>query len=143
MDTIERDALTFTFRRTLSATPDEVFDAWTRPELVARWWDPSGTPLAACSVDLRVGGAFRFDNDGHGPPFVGVYRVVERPGRLVFDANGAHGTVTIEPSGGRTELQVTIRCPSGEHFATFRAVGVGENTGRTLDNLVQLFVVTR
>jgi hypothetical protein len=72
-----------------------------------------------------------------------VYQVVERPARLVFDALGAHGTVAIAARGGRTELVVTIRSPSAEHFETFRAVGVGENTGRTLDNLVRLLVRAR
>jgi uncharacterized protein YndB with AHSA1/START domain len=139
MDTIAREALTFTFHRTLEATPDDVFDAWTQPELISRWWDPSGAPLARCEVDLRVGGAFRFENDGHSHAFTGVYQVVERPRRLVFDALGAHGTVTVEANGARTDLRVTIRCSSAEHFERFREMGIAADTGRTLDNLTRLF----
>jgi uncharacterized protein YndB with AHSA1/START domain len=41
----------------------QVYEAWTRPEHVTRWWDPAGKPLAACIIDLRPGGAFRFVND--------------------------------------------------------------------------------
>ncbi len=41
-----------------------VFETWTKAEHVAHWWDPSGTPLAVCEIDLRPGGAFRFVNSG-------------------------------------------------------------------------------
>lgn len=139
MDTTEPDDLTFTFRRTLDATPDEVFDAWTLPELLSRWWDPSGTPLVRCEVDLRVGGSFRFENDGHSPAFFGVYRVVERPHRLEFDALGAHGTVSVTGNGARTDLRVTLRCGSAEQFDRFRELGVARNTSRTMDNLARRF----
>ena len=30
-----------------------VFEAWTKSEHVAHWWDPSGVPLAVCEIDLR------------------------------------------------------------------------------------------
>lgn len=39
-----------------------VFEAWTKAEHVARWWDPSGVPLAVCEIDLRPNGAFRWVN---------------------------------------------------------------------------------
>jgi uncharacterized protein YndB with AHSA1/START domain len=115
-----------------------VFDAWTKPEHVTHWWDPTGTPLSECTIDLRVGGAFRFVNrgDAHSPPFAGVYRVIDRPEKLVFDALGAVGTVTIETRGQKTHLTVTIRCASAEHFEQFVKLGVHTGTGRTLDNLV-------
>ena len=62
----------------------------TIPEHVSAWWDPSGAPLSECTIDLRPGGAFRFVNRGnaHSPPFEGAYLVIERPGKLVFDALG-------------------------------------------------------
>ena len=46
--------------RTYDASPEEVFDAWTNPEVLRRWWavHPEGTtPIA--EVDLRVGGRYR------------------------------------------------------------------------------------
>src|SRR3954471_6577260 len=48
--------------RSFDAPRALVFEAWTRPEHVAQWWDPSGAPLAACEIDLRPNGAFRFVN---------------------------------------------------------------------------------
>ena len=127
---------TIVFQRTLPAPREDVFDAWTRPEELTEWWDPDGRRLVECKVDLRVGGAFRFVNDGHAPPFEGVYRVVNRPAELVFDAMGAVGTVAFAAEGSGTRLTVEIRCASAEHLEMFTKLGVKDGTDRTLDNLV-------
>lgn len=135
---IDRATHTILFRRTLTATRDQVFDAWTQPDQLRAWWDPTGAPLAECTIDLRPGGGFRFVNrdHAHGPPFAGVYQVVERPGLLVFDALGALGTVRIDQVGATVELTVSIRCGSAEHLAQFVQLGVDVDTARTLDKLV-------
>ena len=119
--TIDHQTFTITFERTFVAPPEDVFDAWTQPAHLTRWWDPTGTPLASCRVDLRPGGAFEFVNQAHSPPFAGTYRVIERPARLEFDALG---------------MRVTIRCASAEHLAQFLQHGVDVGTAKTLDNLV-------
>ncbi len=135
--TIDRATHTIRFDRRLTAAREQVFDAWTRPEHVTHWWDPTGTPLAACAIDLRPGGSFTFTNRGdhHSPPFTGTYRVIERPARLVFDAMGAVGTVELTADGAGTRLAVSIRCASAEHLEQFVKLGVADGTARTLDNL--------
>lgn len=133
---IDRETFVITFERKLSASREEVFDAWTRPEQIAEWWDPSGTRLLECRVDLRPGGAFHFANVGHSPPFTGTYSLIERPAKLTFEALGSVGTVTLERMGDATHMRVTIRCASREHLEQFIELGVAKNTDRTLDNLV-------
>ncbi|MBK7078578.1 MAG: SRPBCC domain-containing protein [Myxococcales bacterium] len=134
--TIDHQTFTITFERTFVAPPEDVFDAWTQPAHLTRWWDPTGTPLASCRVDLRPGGAFEFVNQAHSPPFAGTYRVIERPARLEFDALGAAGTVSLTARDGATHMRVTIRCASAEHLAQFLQHGVDVGTAKTLDNLV-------
>ncbi len=136
--TIDRASHTIHFQRTFAASREQVFDAWTDPDQLRLWWDPSGTPLAECTIDLRVGGAFRLVNQGnaHSPPFAGVYKVLDRPGTLVFDALGALGTVRLEQRGAVTQMDVSIRCSSAEHLAQYLQLGVDAGTARTLDNLV-------
>ena len=133
---VDRATFTITFERSFTASREQVFDAWTQPEAVTAWWDPTGTPLTDCAIDLRVGGSFRFVNEGHGPPFAGTYRVVERPEKLVFDALGALGTVLLERRGAKTHMVVSIRCSSAEHLEQFVKLGVDAGTNQTLDNLV-------
>ncbi len=136
---VNQETFTITFERALKASPEEVFDAWTRADEIAEWWDPTGARLTKCQIDLRVGGTFHFENAGHGPPFSGVYLTVERPGRLVFDALGSIGTVALNSENGGTHMRVEIRCASAEHLAHFLKMGVHEGTERTLDNLVARF----
>jgi uncharacterized protein YndB with AHSA1/START domain len=138
----DTDKLTLTFERTLRASREQVFDAWTRPEQVTEWWDPTGARLASCAIDLRPEGSFTFVNQGHSPPFSGVYRVIERPARLVFDVLGSVGTVALESEGNLTRMKVTIRCSSAEQFEQFARFGVREDTERTLDNLARRFAGT-
>src|SRR6185437_6978792 len=40
-----------------------VFEAWTKPELLKRWWAPksTGVSLLSCEADVRVGGRYRFE----------------------------------------------------------------------------------
>lgn len=123
--------------RRIRATPDWLFTAWVDPAQLRLWWDPSGTPLAVCEVDLRVGGALRLvsvDHPGHA--FTGIYRHIDPPHRLEFDALGAHGTVTFRALGEETEMVVEIRCTSAEHLAQFVQLGVADGTAATVDNLV-------
>jgi hypothetical protein len=37
-----------------------VWDIWTKPEHVSRWWGHGGVPLHACEIDLRVGGTYQY-----------------------------------------------------------------------------------
>lgn len=133
---VNRDTKTLEFERTLSATPEAAFDAWTDPEQVKMWWDPTGQELASCSIDLRPSGTFRFEAKDHAQPFVGTYQRIERPGRLEFDAMGAFGVVTFTAKGSATQMFVSIRLPSTEHLEMFLKMGVDRGTAQTLDNLV-------
>lgn len=75
--------------QTFAARREDVFDAWTNPEVLRRWWAAGpdwGTPAA--EVDLREGGRYRLSM--HNPEsdethtVGGEYREVRRPERLVY-----------------------------------------------------------
>ena len=135
---IDRAANTIVMTRRLAAPRAYVFDAWTQPEHVICWWDPSGSRLTSCEIDLRPGGAFRFVPEGSPdvPSFSGVYREIAPPERLVFDAMGAVGRVILEDLGGATLMTVSIACASAAHLDQFLQMGVDAGTAGTLDNLV-------
>jgi uncharacterized protein YndB with AHSA1/START domain len=74
--------------RRFDAAPERVFDAWTDPELLRRWFHagPDWTTPEA-DVDLRPGGRYRLamrNPDGEVRAVAGEYREIERPGRLVY-----------------------------------------------------------
>ncbi len=74
--------------RTYAASAEDVFDAWTSPEVMRRWFHAGRdweTPIA--EVDLRVGGGVRVvmrRPDGREGGARGEYTLIERPHRLVM-----------------------------------------------------------
>jgi len=74
--------------RTFDAPAEDVFDAWTSEEVIARWFKPAqGWREASADVDLRVGGSIRVvmrNPDGEPVRAGGEYTLVERPNRLAF-----------------------------------------------------------
>ena len=109
--------------RTFNGPARIVFEAWTKPELLKRWWAPksTGMSLLSCEADVRVGGEYRFEF-GHGASktmaFFGRYIEVTPHSRLVWtndeSDDGAVTTVTFEEKGGRTLLVLHERYPSKE-----------------------------
>jgi uncharacterized protein YndB with AHSA1/START domain len=100
--------------RELGAPKDEVFEAWSRAEHVARWFTPAPLTTPVCEVDLRSGGGFRVVMrmpDGQEHPMEATFLEVVAGERIVFEAKihgdlRAHTTVTFEPHGDKTMLQV-------------------------------------
>jgi uncharacterized protein YndB with AHSA1/START domain len=133
----DRDGNRLILQRVVNASVEKLFDAWTRPDQVSRWWDPSGRDLVACKIDLQVGGGFSFVNEGfEDHPFEGTYTEISRPHRIVFNAMGAVGSVLLDDSGGTTQMTVEMKCASREQLEQFVKMGIADGTATTLDNLV-------
>jgi uncharacterized protein YndB with AHSA1/START domain len=128
--------------RSFDAPRALVFDAWTRAEHVAQWWDPSGVPLAVCEIDLRPNGAFRWVNrspgGGEGHTFSGIYREIVPPERLAFSSPSSPeqvSTIVFTAEGKKTKLTLTIQCASKEERDALLQMRVDAGTARTLENL--------
>ncbi len=97
--------------RTFNGPARLVFEAWTRPELFARWWLPKsmGMSLRSCEMDVRIGGKYRLEFEPDGVAFFGTYLDVIPPSRLVWtNEEGGEGgpvtTMTLEEKAGKTLL---------------------------------------
>jgi uncharacterized protein YndB with AHSA1/START domain len=76
--------------RTFDAPRELVFQVWTDPRHLARWWGPRGFTTTIREMEVRPGGAWRYSMlgpDGKEYPFDGVYVEVVEPERLVFDGS--------------------------------------------------------
>lgn len=135
--------------RTFNAPARIVFEAWTRPELMKRWWAPKSTsvPLLSCEMDVRAGGSYRleFGHDAsESMAFVGRYLEVDPPSRLVWTneegEDGAVTTVTFEERDGRTFLTVHELYPSKEALEAGHGAedGMPEQFGQLDELLVAL-----
>ena len=124
-----------------------VFDAFTKPELLKRWFGPKGWSLVVCEVDLRVGGSWRFvlrGPDGKEMGMRGVYREVQPPERSVhtetFDDFPGESTVTavLVEDRGKTTLTATVRYESQEIRDAVIQSGMEHGAAESYDKLAEL-----
>ena len=113
--------------RVYDAPVRAVWDAWTVPEQVAKWWGPRGFTLTTHSKDLHPGGCWRYTM--HGPdgidyPNVATYHRVEPHKILVYDHGATddhpplfHVTATFTEANHRTTLQLVFSLASPEAAA--------------------------
>ncbi len=130
--------------RIFDAPRSLVFEAWTKAEHVAHWWDPSGVPLSVCEIDLRPNGAFRWVHGGaDGYSFTGTYREITPPERLVFatrmfpSSPESVGRLVFKEESGKTKLTMTIECNSIDDRDALLKMRVDAGTARTLENLAE------
>lgn len=133
-------------RRTFDAPVRLVYEAWTKPELMQRWWVPKSVPirLVSCEMDVRTGGTYRlrFESDVMPPmDFFGRYVEVVPNERLVWtnEESGEAGsvtTVTFEEKDGRTMVTLTELYPSKEALEADGAHEAAAESHAQLDELL-------
>jgi len=135
--------------RTINGPARIVFEAFTKPELLKRWWVPksSGLSLLSCEADVRVGGRYRLvfkHGDSKPMEFYGRYIEVTPYSRLVWtndesDDGGAVTTVTFEEKEGRTLLVMHDLYPSKDALDGALA-GMDGGMSESLEQLDELVV---
>ena len=135
----------------LEATPATVFEAFTDPDIVLRWFGPQPNSLKAATIDLRIGGAWCFvesTENGQTIGFEGEYVCIEPAVRLVFtwskfstDSKGervrthpSKVALSLAPSGRGTLLRV-VHSSIGEDKMRF---GFANGWERGLKNLREM-----
>src|ERR1700722_566489 len=133
--------------RTFNGPARIVFEAWTKPELLKRWWAPksTGMSLVTCDIDLRAGGSYRFEfgkETSVAMAFFGKYLEVTPPSRLVWTNEESDGgsvtTVTFEEKDGKTLLTLSEAYPTTESFD--RNVGSTDGLPEQFDQLDALLL---
>ncbi|MCA9710258.1 MAG: SRPBCC domain-containing protein [Myxococcales bacterium] len=110
------DSITLHVRRTIRASAERLFEAWTTPEQLRRWWGPAHVECCGAAVDLCVGGRYHLDNrlpDGRVLRIEGEFERIEPPTTLVYSWRlGPEGpservTVRFSPVDAGTEVSIT------------------------------------
>jgi uncharacterized protein YndB with AHSA1/START domain len=135
--------------RFLQAPPELVFEAWTNPEHIRRWWGPRSLEIVVCEVDLRIGGRWHFVHrapDGQEFGFHGEYREIDRPHRLVatwvyegLPDEEALETISFEAVEGGTIARGTSHYPSVESRDGHLAAGMESGMVEAYERLDELF----
>lgn len=135
--------------RTFNGPAHIVFDAWTKPELLKRWWAPKsfGASFVSCEADVRTGGTylFVFNHPSSKQPisFFGRYVEVVPHSRLVWtndegDEGGAVTTVTFQESGGETLVVMCDLYPSKKALDDAIASGATSGSCEQFEQLDEL-----
>ena len=134
--------------RTINGPARIVFEAFSKAELLKRWWVPKsmGMTLLSCDVDARVGGKYRlvFDHDPEPVAFFGTYVEVKPYSRLAWTneeggEDGSVTTVTFEEKGGKTLVVLRETYPSKEALDA-AGTGAADAMVETFDQLDELLV---
>ena len=132
--------------RDFAAPRHLVFAAFTRPELLVRWWGARGWHLVECEVDLRVGGRWRFVSRGPDGDLMGqggTYREVDPPARLVctelFDDQSYPGETLVRHdftgSADRTTVVTHLRYATAQGRDTVLRYPMTRGLGEAFDRL--------
>ncbi len=135
--------------RVFNAPRRLVFEAWTKPEHVWRWYGCHIITLTVCEIDLRVGGNYCYvmrapDGVNHG--MEGTYREIVPPERLVyteryvtqhFESNEALVTVTFTERHGKTTLSSLSLYRSREDRDGHLNAGMEAGAAETLERLAE------
>ena len=137
--------------REFDAPKHLVYEAFTTPELVRRWWTAKRGEMTACEIDLRVGGAWRYamvTPDGMEVAFHGEYREIVPDERIVsteiFEGmpegvpeEVSVNTATFTEENGRTTLTILVQHTTKEARDGHVESGMEDGLQDALDLLEQ------
>lgn len=125
-----------------------VFDALTKPELLKRWYGPTGWTLEVCEVDLKVGGKWHYvlrQPEGKRIGQYGTYVEIVPGERLVnteswedWDPGESRVTTVLTEKNGKTTFIATILFPSQEVRDIIQKSGMEESTTTLYGKLDEL-----
>lgn len=138
----------FVVEHTIRSTPERIFEAYTKPGLIAKWWAQPGQTLRIDEMDVRPGGKWRFAiilGEGNEMVMHGEYREVVPGTRLSYTFNLGEGRdreilaiVDLKAVAGGTHLTLTNRCASREQRDEMLSYGAEAGAKAALESLAAL-----
>ena len=137
--------------REFDAPKHLVYNAWTTPELVMRWWHAKRGEMTVAEMDFRVGGKWRYAmvaDGGVEVAFHGEYREIVPNERIVsteifegapvdYPEQATVNTATFSEADGRTTLTILIEAPTKEIRDAIIESGMEDGLQDALDLLEQ------
>lgn len=135
--------------RVLAAPPDVVFEAFTRPQHLERWWGPRGFTTTTHGFEFAPGGGWRFTMhgpDGRDYPNQLRYEEIASPERIVYVHEGGRdgvparfrATVTFAQHGDGTRLTMrSVFASTAERDAVVAKYDAVEGGKQTLGRLAE------
>jgi uncharacterized protein YndB with AHSA1/START domain len=144
--------------REFDAPRQLVWDVWTQPQHVEKWFGPKGFDTRVDKLDFKVGGQSAYvmiGPDGTEYPSHGVFQEIVPIEKIVTTDEFGEGFEEIESMknvdlpkiltqtylfddlGPRTKLTIIVAHPTAEDKAKHEAMGVLEGWNSSLDKLAE------
>ncbi len=153
----------FVITHFFNAPREKVWEAWTDPAMVKRWWGPVGFAIPVCEMDAQPGGKFRIvmrSPYGVEYPLKGVYRKVVEPEQITYneywdehpaewqqilkdngagnEAEGALNTINFEDYDGKTKVTIRTLFEAISVRDAMERMGMKEGWEESLERLADL-----
>lgn len=140
-----------TISRFIDAPPSRVWEAWSKPEHLAKWWIPEPIECKVVRLDLRPGGGFetqmREQGDAFKPHVQACFLEVVPEQRLVWTTTLSEGwrptepwlaltaIITFSPEGNGTLYSARVLHKNAADSSKHEAMGFEAGWGATIDQL--------
>ncbi len=142
---VDKNNLQVTITRVFNATPDKLWAAYTKPELIVKWWE--GTVVD--KLEMNVGGAWRFVSkspDGQEHAFRGEFKEIDEPKKIVrtfeYEPMAGHvmtETLNLTPVGdNKTKVTTISRFKNEQDLEGMVSMGMKEGSSAGLDRLAKV-----
>jgi uncharacterized protein YndB with AHSA1/START domain/uncharacterized glyoxalase superfamily protein PhnB len=143
---LHSDPLSIIGSRVFDAPRELVFDVWTDPKHLAKWWGPDGFSTTTRNFEFKKGGVWRFvmhGPDGHDYENRITYDEIVRPERIAYHHGGGdvepvqfRSVVTFEELGGKTRVTLKGTFPTeAERARVIAEYGADKGMVQTLSRL--------
>ncbi|MEL6557775.1 MAG: SRPBCC domain-containing protein [Bacteroidota bacterium] len=138
---------TLTIKRTLKAPVQLVWEAWSEPGHIVKWWGPQGMETKVNKHDFRVGGEWNYSMEmPDGNQFVaeGVYKEIEHLRKIISSADfkpmteGVEIQAIFEEAGDETVFTFNVVHPTVEYCQQQEQMGFMNGWGSVFDRLEEM-----
>lgn len=138
---------TLTINRTFDAAISLVWEAWTKPEHISKWWSPKGMEVNVIKHEFKEGGSWKYAMEmPDGSEFIsdGVYIEIVENQKIVTSANfkpmteGVELYILFEAQGNKTKFTFSVVHPTEEYSKQQKQMGFYNGWGSTFERMEEL-----
>ncbi len=146
---MDKSKRTVTIKRTFNATIELVWEAWTQPKHIIKWWSPKGMDTKIIEHDFSIGGKWKYAMSmPNGKEFIaeGEYTEIVKFTKIISLANfkpmteGVEIQSLFEKDGNKTNFTFNVVHPTEEYKIQQEKMGILNGWGSVFDRLDELLM---
>ena len=135
---------TLTIEKKFNAPLKLVWEAWSQPEHIGKWWGPKGMETKVIKHEFEVGGLWKYVMQmPNGGEFIteGIYSQIVEHEKIVSSADfkpmteGVEIQALFEADGDKTKFTFNVVHPTEEYCKQQEQMGFYNGWGSTFDRL--------